>query len=91
MGAPLGGKRPCSAVTLVGGRWVLAGPGEVCNCEGFRMPAASDDAASCRGRRTKTSKGGNHDLGALVGPLPQLWGFERWAECSDGQATGGVS
>jgi hypothetical protein len=33
------------------------------------MPAASDDAASFGGRRTKTSKGGNRDLGALAGPL----------------------
>jgi hypothetical protein len=37
-------------------------------CEGFRMPAASDDAASSGGRRTKTSKGRNRDLGALAGP-----------------------
>jgi hypothetical protein len=41
---------------------------DVCTCEGFRMPAASDDAASSGGRRTKTSKGGNRDLGALAGP-----------------------
>ena len=41
---------------------------DVSSCEGFRMPAASDDAASSGGRRTKTSKGRNRDLGALAGP-----------------------
>jgi hypothetical protein len=58
------------------------------------MPAASEDTANSGGRRTKTSKGGNRDLGALagrVGPPSQLWGFELWAERSDGQAGCGLS
>ena len=37
-------------------------------CEGFRMPAGSNRATDAGGRRTKTSKGRNRDLGALGGP-----------------------
>ena len=37
-------------------------------CEGFRMPAGSNRATDASGRRTKTSKGRNRDLGALGGP-----------------------
>src|SRR3984893_6216775 len=36
--------------------------------EGFRMPAASTRATNAGGRRTKTAKGRNRDLGALGGP-----------------------
>ncbi len=36
-------------------------------CEGFRMPAAPNAAAHSGGRRTKTCKGGNRDLGTLAG------------------------
>jgi hypothetical protein len=37
-------------------------------CEGFRIPAASNRATNAGGRRTKTAKGRNRDLGALGGP-----------------------
>ena len=34
-------------------------------CEGFRMPAGSNRATDAGGRRTKTSKGRNRDLGRV--------------------------
>src|ERR1700736_2746934 len=37
--------------------------GNTCFCEGFRMPAASNRATNAGGRRTKTAKGRNRDLG----------------------------
>ena len=35
----------------------------VANCEGFRMPAATEIAACSGGRRPKASKGGNRGKG----------------------------
>jgi len=52
------------------------------------MPAASNRATNAGGRRTKTAKGRNRDLGALGGPrratcsVMGIWavGGRRWRE-----------
>src|SRR5216683_7276091 len=46
-------------------------------CEGFRMPAATEGAASSGGRRPKASKGGNRGNGNVWTSRDALWGFER--------------
>jgi hypothetical protein len=46
---------------------------DVAYCEGFRMPAVHERFNARRGRRTKTSKGGNRD-GGTSGPAARAMG-----------------